>query len=90
MYFQPAVISEKHPGSSAAPARAAKKVELSPGLPGAAERLHPSGVKTEGMLGREADCFLKRVLMKLAKKCTRPYSQVYGFFKPASQSHSLV
>ena len=41
----------------------------------------PFVVTTEGMLGREADCFLKRVAMKLAKKWSRPYSQVVGFIK---------
>ena len=33
------------------------------------------------MLGRKADCFLKRVVMKLAKKWSSPYSQVVGFIK---------
>jgi hypothetical protein len=41
----------------------------------------PFVVSCEGMLGREADCFLKRIAMKLATKWSSPYSQVVGFIK---------
>ena len=41
----------------------------------------PFAVSCEGMLGREADCFIKRIAMKLARKWSRPYSQVVSFAK---------
>ena len=41
----------------------------------------------EGMLRRDADCFLKRVVMKLVKKRPQPYSQVEGFIKNTSILH---
>ena len=41
----------------------------------------PFAVSCEGMLGREADCFIKRIAMKLARKWSRPYSQVVSFVK---------
>ena len=35
----------------------------------------------EGLLGKEADVFLKRLSMKLAEKWHRPYSQTVSFVK---------
>ena len=38
-------------------------------------------VSCEGLLGKEADVFLKRLSMKLAEKWHRPYSQTVSFVK---------
>jgi hypothetical protein len=38
-------------------------------------------VTTEEILGREVGFFLKRVAMKLAKKLSQSYLQVFGFIK---------
>jgi hypothetical protein len=39
------------------------------------------GVSCEGILRLEADCFIKCIAMKLARKWSRPYSQVVSFVK---------
>ena len=41
----------------------------------------PFVVTTEGMLGRDADCFLKHVSMKLENNFSHPHVQLVGFFK---------
>ena len=41
----------------------------------------PFEVSCEGLLGKEADVFLKRLSMKLAEKWHRPYSQTVSFVK---------
>ena len=41
----------------------------------------PFVVSCEGLLGKEADVFLKRLAMKLAEKWHRPYSQTVSFVK---------
>jgi len=48
-----------------------------------AQRLHftPFLVSYEGLLGKEADVFLKRLAMKVAEKWHRPYSQTVSFVK---------
>jgi hypothetical protein len=45
------------------------------------ERRHftPFVVSTDGMMGREANMFAKRLSAKLAKKWQKPYSQVCGY-----------
>ena len=51
--------------------------------PGLEQRRHftPFVVSCEGLLGKETDAFLKRLLMKLAEKWYRPYSQTVNFVK---------
>ena len=41
----------------------------------------PFVVSCEGLLGKEADVFLKRLAIKLAEKWHRPYSQTVSFVK---------
>ena len=41
----------------------------------------PFVVSCEGLLGKEADVFFKRLSMKLAEKWHRPYSQTVSFVK---------
>ena len=57
-----------------------KKMNLEPCLE--QRRLFtPFVVSCEGLFGKEADVFLKRLSMKLAEKWYRPYSQTVSFVK---------
>ena len=72
----------------AAQEKAKKKQYLEPCL---AQRRHftPFVASTDGLLGKEANFFAKRLVVVLAEKWNKPYSQVCGFVK-ARLSIALV
>ena len=62
-------------------AETAKKTKYLKGCLDQRRHFTPFVVSCEGMLGKEADVFFKRLSMKLAEKWHRPYSQTVSFVK---------
>ena len=71
----------RNPVSILKSAETSKKTKYLKGCLDQRRHFTPFVVSCEGMLGKEADVFLKRLSMKLAEKWHRPYSQTVSFVK---------